>query len=62
MRSRPLSAVDTAAVLGRLDQIDLEISTGKFSIDFADRVYTLRQHVDFVRRQLSGATTSSKAV
>ncbi len=62
LRSRPLSAVDTAAVLGRLDQIDLEISTGKFSIDFADRVYTLRQHVDFVRGQLSGATTSSKAV
>ena len=62
LRGQPLGAADVSAVLAQLEQIDQEIGNGKFSIDFADRVYTLRQHVDFVRSQLSGVATSGKAV
>ena len=62
LRAQPLSTADTSAVLVQLEQIERDISNGKFSVDFADRVYTLRQHVDFVREQLNEASTGSKAV
>jgi TRAP-type uncharacterized transport system substrate-binding protein len=62
LRSKLHGPADRVAVLAQLEQIDQEISKGKFSIDFADRVYTLRQHVDFVRGQLGSASSSGKAV
>lgn len=37
---------------GQLDRIEHEIVRTKFPLDFSDRVYTLRQHVDYVRAQI----------
>ncbi|MES2508753.1 MAG: TAXI family TRAP transporter solute-binding subunit [Pseudomonadota bacterium] len=50
--SRSLNAEEIAAASARLDKIEHEVSHMKFSLDFSDRVYTLRQHVDYVRSQL----------
>ena len=36
----------------QLDQIESDISSMKFPLDFTDRVYTLRQHVNYVRAHL----------
>lgn len=50
--SRTLTAEEIAAATAKLDKIEHEVSHMKFSLDFSDRVYTLRQHVDYVRSQL----------
>jgi TRAP transporter TAXI family solute receptor len=52
IRNRQLSAAEIAAAHLQLDEIETKISSMKFALEFADRVYTLRQHVDYVRRQL----------
>ena len=52
--SKPLSASEISETFLRLDQIEREIVSTKFSLAFSDRVYTLRQHVDFVRQKLAG--------
>jgi len=36
----------------RLDDIEKEITQSGFPLDLSDRVYTLRQHIDYVRAQL----------
>ena len=41
-----------ARSLARLDAIDREVVALRFPLDFSDRVYTLRQHIDFVRSHL----------
>jgi hypothetical protein len=46
------SPQEAASAKARLDGIDRDISAAKFSLDFTDRVYILRQHVDYVRSQL----------
>lgn len=53
--SRTLSPAEVANATARLDKIEYEVSRMKFSLDFSDRVYTLRQHVDYVRKQLHAA-------
>jgi TRAP transporter TAXI family solute receptor len=53
IRARQLSEQEIASEFKRLDQVERDISTMKFTLEFADRVYTLRQHVDYVRGQLS---------
>lgn len=50
--SRRLNEQEIAEATARLDQIEHDVSHMKFALDFSDRVYTLRQHVDYVRRQL----------
>jgi hypothetical protein len=40
----------------QLDRIERELVQAKFPLDLSDRVYTLRQHVDFVREQLNRQT------
>ncbi len=35
-----------------LDAIEHDLMDAKFPVDFSDRVYTLRQHLDYVRSQL----------
>ena len=40
----------------QLDRIEDELVQAKFPLDLSDRVYTLRQHVDYVRGQLSRQT------
>ena len=50
---RTLSDAEVADAHKRLDQIESEARSAKFSLDFSDRVYTLRLHVDYVRHQLA---------
>lgn len=52
LTSRRLNAAEIAEATARLDKIEHDVSHMKFALDFSDRVYTLRQHVDYVRRQL----------
>lgn len=51
--TRTLSAAEHDASHLRLDGIEREIIGTRFPLDFADRVYTLRQHVDYVRAKLA---------
>ncbi|SEA74223.1 TRAP transporter solute receptor, TAXI family [Variovorax sp. YR216] len=53
LASRKLDAAERGEALSRLDHIEEEIIETKFPLDFSDRVYTLRQHVDYVRAQLN---------
>jgi TRAP transporter TAXI family solute receptor len=52
IRSRQLNQEEINAARAKLDHIDTAITSSKFTLEFADRVYTLRQHVEFVRGQL----------
>jgi TRAP transporter TAXI family solute receptor len=52
MQKRQLAAHEIESYHKRLDEIASKISKTKFPLEFADRVYTLRQHVDFVRSKL----------
>jgi TRAP-type uncharacterized transport system substrate-binding protein len=52
LRARQLTAAEIVEASARLDQVEQDISEMKFSLDFTDRIYTLRQHVDYVRVQL----------
>jgi TRAP transporter TAXI family solute receptor len=52
IKTRQLEAAEIAAAHRELDEIEAKISTMKFNLEFSDRVYTLRQHVDYVRRAL----------
>ncbi len=52
LRSRQLSATEIAETTTQLDEIEHAITVTKFPLDFTDRIYTLRQHVDYVRGQL----------
>lgn len=61
IQSRTMSAEEQTQATGRLDQIERDISSMKFPLDFTDRVYTLRQHVDYVRAHLPKTKTSATA-
>lgn len=50
--TRTLSDGEKAAARLRLDAIEAEVSRARFPLDFSDRIYTLRQHVDYVRSRL----------
>jgi TRAP transporter TAXI family solute receptor len=52
LRARQLSEAEIREASARLDKVEHDISEMKFSLDFSDRIYTLRQHVDYVRAQL----------
>jgi TRAP transporter TAXI family solute receptor len=52
LRSRQLDAAEIADATIQLDEIEQAITFTKFPLDFTDRIYTLRQHVDYVRGQL----------
>jgi TRAP transporter TAXI family solute receptor len=52
IRSRQLSQKEIDEGREELNRIEKAISKTKFNLEFADRVYTLRQHVDYVRGQL----------
>jgi TRAP transporter TAXI family solute receptor len=52
IRSRQLNQQEITEARNELNDIEQRISTSKFTLEFADRVYTLRQHVDYVRGQL----------
>jgi TRAP transporter TAXI family solute receptor len=52
LAARQLSDEERLEAGERLDHIEDEILNTNFPLDFTDRVYTLRQHVEFVRAQL----------
>jgi TRAP transporter TAXI family solute receptor len=52
IRAKQLNQDEIARERKRLDHIENDISKMKFTLEFSDRVYTLRQHVDYVRMQL----------
>ena len=52
LAARKLGKGELDDALSRLDRIEEEIVETRFPLDFSDRVYTLRQHVDYVRAQL----------
>jgi TRAP-type uncharacterized transport system substrate-binding protein len=58
LRIRQLSEPEILEASSKLDTIEKEISSMKFSLDFTDRIYTLRQHVDYVRGQLKNERES----
>jgi hypothetical protein len=47
--------------LARLDEIEEAARYMRMPLDFSDRVYTLRQHVAFVRARLDGLTANATA-
>jgi TRAP-type uncharacterized transport system substrate-binding protein len=52
IRVRQLDHGEIKQAKAKLDSIEVDISTTKFPLDFADRIYTLRQHIAYVRNQL----------
>jgi len=52
LAARKLDDEERRHARAQLDLIEQEVVQTKFPLDFADRVYTLRQHVDYVRAQL----------
>jgi hypothetical protein len=61
IQSRAFSPEEQAQATEQLDQIERDISSMKFPLDFTDRVYTLRQHVDYVRAHLPKNKTEKTA-
>ena len=56
LAARTLDDEERRKAQDQLDQIEHELVQAKFPLDLSDRVYTLRQHVDFVRAQLNRQT------
>jgi hypothetical protein len=56
--ARQLSPDEHTAAYARLSAIEAAITQAKFSLDVSDRVYTLRQHIDYVRAQLHTASAA----
>ncbi len=52
LASRSLDAAQREKAHAQLDRIENEVVQTKFPLDYSDRVYTLRQHVDYVRAQI----------
>ncbi|MFM7330543.1 MAG: TAXI family TRAP transporter solute-binding subunit [Brachymonas sp.] len=59
LRQSPMSPEEIKAARTQLDEIERSVSRTKFGLEFTDRVYTLRQHVEFVRAQLSTSAQRS---
>ncbi len=52
LSARQLNDNEIKLATAQLDTIESDIGSTKFPLDFADRIYTLRQHVNYVRAQL----------
>jgi TRAP-type uncharacterized transport system substrate-binding protein len=53
LTSRTLNEAERRAASEQLDRIERDIAHTRFPLELSDRVYTLRQHVDYVREQIS---------
>ncbi|MCV2355790.1 TAXI family TRAP transporter solute-binding subunit [Paucibacter sp. B2R-40] len=51
--TRQLTLAESAQARERLGRIEQDIRNTRFPLDFSDRVYTLRQHVELVRGKLA---------
>jgi TRAP transporter TAXI family solute receptor len=60
LRTRQLTADEVAETRKKLDEIEEKIRKTRFPLDFTDRVFTLRQHVDYVRQKLDEELPSSQ--
>ena len=58
---RALTPDEHGRALEQLNRIEQEALTAKFPLDYADRVYTLRQHVSLVRQSLLAAIAPARA-
>ena len=58
LASRKLDDRERLEARAKLDRIEDEVIRTKLPLDFTDRVYTLRQHVDYVRAQLQRQAAS----
>jgi hypothetical protein len=56
LAARTLDDDERRKANAQLDRIEDELVQAKFPLDLSDRVYTLRQHVDYVRGQLNRQT------
>lgn len=56
--SRLLKPDETKAALAQLERIERAVIDNKFALDFSDRVFTLRQHIDYVREKLEAHANS----
>ncbi len=52
LQEKQLTRDEIAQATLELDRVEESISGSKFSLEFSDRVYTLRQHVEYVRSKL----------
>ena len=52
LHEKQLSQDEILEATALLDKVEDDISGSKFSLEFSDRVYTLRQHVEYVRTKL----------
>jgi len=58
LASRSLSPTEMAAQLKRIDEIDNQARALRMPLDFSEKVYTLRQHIDFVRGRLNAPAST----
>ena len=58
---RDLSREQLAKHITRLEEIDEAARYMRMPLDFSDRVYTLRQHIDFVRARLAALSAAANA-
>ena len=59
LREKQLNPQEIADATVQLNDIEQDISGSKFPLDFTDKIYTLRQHVDYVRAQLVKETETA---
>ena len=59
LREKQLNPQEIADATAQLNSIEQDISGSKFPLDFTDKIYTLRQHVDYVRAQLARETETA---
>jgi TRAP transporter TAXI family solute receptor len=59
--SRTIEGDELAKTLDRLDAIERDAARLAIPLQFADRVYTLRQHIDYVRARLTGVAAAPPA-
>ena len=62
LAARTLTPDETLAAHAQLDRIERDIIANKFALDFSDRVFTLRQHVDYVREKLQAQAQAVRTV
>lgn len=62
LAARALTEREIQAARQQLDGIERDIVANKFALDFSDRVFTLRQHVDYVREKLQAQIQASHKV
>ena len=60
IQSKTLRRDEVTQATSQLDQIERDVSSMKFLLDFTDRVYTLRQHVGHVRAHINIRANASQ--